>query len=177
MQTHLGGFMDHGFTVRAEYIVGITEQMLECGIGPVKRTPAAFDEQCQITWHQCCRERYRVSLVLAFLQEFCVCERQVDDQVPAQSANTPFRAEHDYLHCFPPPSGQDYRGAISPSRSSTGYTPPPSIIARSCSGTGSTASVWPLRGLRTRPRLDFEFSRIAFVEGRGHPGTFPRKNP
>ena len=39
--------------------------------------------------------------------------------------------------------------AIRPSRSNTGYTPPPSIMESSCSGTGSTFSVWSLRVLRT----------------------------
>ena len=58
-----------------------------------------------------------VSFVLAFLQELREGERQIDDQFAAQGADTLVWTEHDDLHrCLL----LRYRGAIRPSRSSTG---------------------------------------------------------
>ena len=118
MQAHLGGLVHQRLAIWTETVERVAEQMIECRFGMLKGAGATFDEHRQVAWHQGRRQPRRMPFVLALLEELRVCERQVGDQFPAQRANSLVWTEHDDLHRLVLLA--DYRGAIRPSRSSTG---------------------------------------------------------
>jgi hypothetical protein len=100
MEPHLGNRLHQCLAVRAELIVGVAEQMVDCRLGILERARTAIDEPGEIARYQRGGQQRRVPFALSFLQELGKGERQVDDQLAAQGADTLVRTENDDLHCM-----------------------------------------------------------------------------
>ena len=90
--------MHEGLAAGAEFVLGLTEKIVECLLRVFERTRAALDQTRQFGWHQCLGHLQRIGLVGPLTKVFGASIGQIDNIAVMPCAGSLIGAEYDDFH-------------------------------------------------------------------------------
>ena len=98
MQADIRRGVNEGLAAGAEFVLRLTEEIVERLLSVFERTRAAFDQTREVGWHQRLAHLQRTGLAGFFAQILCASVGQVDDIAVMQCARSFVGAEYDDFH-------------------------------------------------------------------------------